>query len=74
MLVKRQGKHSTGEARQGNVMDQLQTRCRHCESPFETAKKVAKAMWWMEAWSARREQCPNCREWRTYSKSEFFFA
>lgn len=55
-------------------MDQLQTVCRHCDSPFAAAKRVSKAMWWMEAWPARREQCPHCREWRTYTKSEFFFA
>jgi len=74
MLGERLGKCTTGTQRKGDVMDQLQTVCRRCESPFAAAKRVAKAMWWMEAWPARREQCPNCREWRTYTKSEFFFA
>jgi len=55
-------------------MNALQTICRTCHSAFATTKQIAPALWFMEAWSARREHCPSCNAWRTYSKSEFFYA
>ena len=55
-------------------MERLQTVCRSCREPFITDKQVSRAVWWMEAWPAWRERCTNCGEWKTYSKSEFFYA